>query len=653
MAAVLRKLLFLVFGIVAFLVVAGIVISLLIDPNDYRDEIAAEVKRETGRDLHIEGDLELSLFPWLALNVGRTTLGNAPGFGDEPFLSFDEARLSIEVMPLIFGDGVHIGAIVLDAFELNLAVARDGRNNWQDIPEHAEAQREAEQDDAEPDAGAGDDVSGEGDITLSVASIRISNAAVGYDDAQAGESYRLTNFNFETGRISGADPIDIESSFDFELQPAGLAGDFSIVTSLQPSEEHGIQLGVTEISTMGIDLVISPDWTTSTAAVAVPAFSPKSLMQRLNIEPPVTADPAALGSMQLGGSLELTEQAFALTDVAMRLDDTNFRGSFSVARDEKGTISIDLAGDSIDLGRYMEPASDAAAAGGDTVPVEIPTDLIRALNVRGNLALDSALLSGMRFDNVRLGLNVADGNLRMHPISARLFEGSYEGDVRINASGSVPSLSVNENIKGVSLGALAAAMFDAKNVTGTINGAFRLGGRGADLGAIQRDLDGSITMELVDGAFEGTDVWYELRKARALLRQEEPPQPTLPARTQFSNVRLAGPVTDGVFNNNELFAELPFMQLSGGGTVNLPAATLDYRITARFLDKPEFASNATPGELKDFTKAQIPIRITGSLADPSVAPDLEGYLKKEAQKKVEEEIKDRLLDKLLRDKKDE
>ena len=42
----------------------------------------------------------------------------------------------------------------------------------------------------------------------------------------------------------------------------------------------------------------------------------------------------------------------------------------------------------------------------------------------------------------------------------------------------VPALAVNENIRGVSLGALARAMFDQQNVTGTINGTFRLGGRG-------------------------------------------------------------------------------------------------------------------------------------------------------------------------------
>ncbi|MEE8451617.1 MAG: PQQ-binding-like beta-propeller repeat protein, partial [Thermoguttaceae bacterium] len=36
---------------------------------------------------------------------------------------------------------------------------------------------------------------------------------------------------------------------------------------------------------------------------------------------------------------------------------------------------------------------------------------------------------------------------------------------------------------------------------------------------------------------DGTDIWYELRRARAAIKQEAPPEPQLPALTQFSQVR--------------------------------------------------------------------------------------------------------------------
>ena len=236
-----------------------------------------------------------------------------------------------------------------------------------------------------------------------------------------------------------------------------------------------------------------------------------------------------------------------------------------------------------------------------------------------------------------------DGKLRMHPIAADFFDGGYRGDIRIDASTDTPSISVDENINDVNLAAVAKAVFDVDNITGMINGSFQLGGRGADMNAIRRDLDGNMSIELADGAWEGTDVWYELRRARSLIKGEPEPEAPATPRTRFSSMKASGVVTNGVMQNDDFFAELPFMQVTGRGSVNFPEATVDYSVTGRFLQKPEFATDITPEELEDFTEAVIPFRITGPLADPTIAPDLEAMLRDAA----EEEAKRLIIDKLL------
>jgi hypothetical protein len=105
---------------------------------------------------------------------------------------------------------------------------------------------------------------------------------------------------------------------------------------------------------------------------------------------------------------------------------------------------------------------------------------------------------------------------------------------------------------------------------------------------------------------------------------------------------MTGAVADGVMQSNDLFAELPFMQLTGGGQVDFPDATVNYSLSARILDRPEFLQDATPEELDEFTEAVIPLKITGPIASPDITPDLEKLLKDQ----VEEEIKDILKDKL-------
>ena len=110
-------------------------------------------------------------------------------------------------------------------------------------------------------------------------------------------------------------------------------------------------------------------------------------------------------------------------------------------------------------------------------------------------------------------------------------------------------------------------------------------------------------------------------------------------------MKASGEVTDGVMRNDDFFAELPFMQATGKGTVNFVEATVDYTVTGRFLEKPEFMTDVSQEELDDFAKAVIPLRITGPLADPDIKPDVEEMLKDRA----EEEAKKLIMDKLLED----
>ena len=62
---------------VTLVVVAAVGLVMTFDPNDYRAEIESIVEEETGRDLAMRGDLELSIFPWLGVETNDVVLGNA------------------------------------------------------------------------------------------------------------------------------------------------------------------------------------------------------------------------------------------------------------------------------------------------------------------------------------------------------------------------------------------------------------------------------------------------------------------------------------------------------------------------------------------------------------------------------------------------
>lgn len=672
----------LILAVVALFAVGAVYFLVFFDANDFRDEVALAVSEKTGRELLIEGDVSLSLFPWFAIEVGHTTLGNAPGFGDEPFAEFDRAKLSIRILPLVLRQEVAINTAELDALTLNLETDVRGRGNWDDLlADKAVAETEAQ---------------GDGAAAIDISGVDVSNTTITYKDKQSGDAYVLSDMSMKLGQVSDdGRPVPAQGSFVFDLQPAGIAGNIDLDTVLSFDLDAGLVVvdGLTvagviegiassptrlkfetagievrtkeqlatvqplELNLLGIDLKADVESFSYAgpvlpkAKLQVDAFSPKSLMTVLDIEVPETADPAALSSVIIDANVHVTTKAIELRDLVVKLDDTSFKGTLSVPRSSAGTYRFNLDGDSIDLARYMEPAGDAAEVqAGETVPVELPQDLIRAFNARGDVRINRASLGDMVFENVVLGLNVANGRLRLNPLSADLFGGSYSGDVRIDAAGKTPVLSVNEKIQDVNLANLAGAMFKKDNITGTISGGFNLTGRGQDMAAVQQSLAGNMSFQLNDGAYEGTDIWYELRRARALLKGGATPEPSLPPSTKFSSVSASGVVTDGVMRNDDLVAELPFMRLSGSGNVDLAAATVDYGLVARVLERPDALEGVTEEELDDFTEAVIPLKITGSLSSPSVKPDVEKLLKKQ----VEKELKDRLFDRLLGgDKKEE
>ena len=76
------KVVAIVVGVLVVIVVGVLVgVGYLLNPNDYKGQITAAVAKATGRTLTLDGNLALSTFPTIRIQVGSATLSNAQGFG--------------------------------------------------------------------------------------------------------------------------------------------------------------------------------------------------------------------------------------------------------------------------------------------------------------------------------------------------------------------------------------------------------------------------------------------------------------------------------------------------------------------------------------------------------------------------------------------
>ena len=673
------------------LLFAGVAIylALFFDANSHKAELQRLVLQQTGRELELSGELKLKVFPWVAIETGRATLGNAAGFGAEPMVEIEHARLGLKFLPLLHGK-LELAAVRLDAPTIRLAVDAAGRSNWQDLGAK----------NATPAAeGNGGSLS-----AVSVAGVQITGGTLLYVDRSVGKEIGVHDLNLSSGSLAPGKPFDLQLSGTVQqgksmIVALTLSGQATVnfaasryllhspVLGLQlsgaglPSAGLPVQLRFERIEAdlaaqtlemPGMDMQVAGARLTGalsgTKIVDAPQIggvlrladvSLRELLKNLGVTLPVTRDAAAFGRIGFEGQLAANSHSILLNELKLRLDDTTATGHGGIADLDRMALAFDLDLDRINADRYLAPVAPALApptAGGaaavkGSTPLPIPVELIRSLDVHGTLAVRDAVFAGIQYSHLRVGINAAGGRLRIFPSEAQMYGGQYQGDVTVDASARVPRVSFDEHVTGVDFAPLFSDMLETKRISGRGNATIKAVGTGADSAASLRTLTGTLEFHVDNGALEGADLWYEIRRARALLKQQPIPARSGPERTPFIAFSATGRITNGVVSNEDLIAALQYLQVKGRGSADIAAGTLDYHLDVVVLDIPAEGGEGANGQ--DLVGLKLPVIISGTFAAPKVRPDLEALARARVQQEVdkrkgelEKKLKEQLQDKL-------
>lgn len=224
MARVLKFVLIGIVGLVVLVFGALAIATTLIDPNDYRDQITKAVKEKTGRDLAL-GNIDLSIFPWLNIQLDDVSFSNAPGFGDKAMAEASSAAVGVKVLPLILERKLAVGTVTLTGLKLDLAKDAKGKSNWDDLitPADGAAPEEPEKDDKGQAVKLED---------INVAGIELKDAYVSYRDAQTKQAYRIEKLNLKTGTLRPGEPVDIDASMSAFSDADKLSADLELVATV-------------------------------------------------------------------------------------------------------------------------------------------------------------------------------------------------------------------------------------------------------------------------------------------------------------------------------------------------------------------------------------------------------------------------------------
>ena len=194
------------YGLIGVAALAGLfallllVIALTVKPNDYKPQIVRLVKEKTQRTLTLDGDIKLALFPKLGLDLGKATLSVRDGTAE--FAGVRGLRLYVAWLPLLQKRLV-VDRIGLDGARAHLVRNRDGTTNFDDLL--------GTEKESEPGA-----------LKFDVEGVKVSDAALTFDDRQAGRKIAVSGLTLSTGRLKEGTPTTVEGEFDLQADKPAL-----------------------------------------------------------------------------------------------------------------------------------------------------------------------------------------------------------------------------------------------------------------------------------------------------------------------------------------------------------------------------------------------------------------------------------------------
>ena len=655
-----------VLGILVLVVILlAVALPFLLNPNSFKDEIAKLVKERTGRDLVIQGDIKLSVFPWLGMQIGPAELSNAKGFSSVPFASINETDVHVRFWPLLHRE-IDVGEVKLDGLNLDLEKDANGQDNWQDISEHlAHAPAKGE-------GGSGSN------IDLSVAGVSVTDSQVRWTDAEKHQQYTISDFSLKLGAFASAKPLSMESGFDFTGTNPAVQGhvDFSgtaiadLEHRLYTADDAKLDMQAQGDAVPGGQVKASLHWqhvafnssqgtlavngltagaygvnlqleaqgsnigkdASYTGSAKLARFSPRDLLKALGHPDLANARDAGTFNAAFGSfGFNAGSSAVTLNSMDFTLDDTHMTGSAGIKDFKTRAIGFDLDVDKFDADRYLPPQQlgtpDKPREEIDLDKVGLPLRTLRILNVHGRLHVGSFTLLGAKLGDLSMALDAQDGLVSVKPFSASIYGGSADGEMSIDAresNGDQPVVSETVTLHGVQIAGLAQDLFKTDKFSGSVDLTAAVRAQGRVVGEMRHTVNGRLTYEVKGGDLQGVNIWDAIARAYARDQGNAAPAPAA-AHTEFSDVRGSSTISRGIMSDRGVSAALPALALSGTGRLDLTDLTVDYSLKGRVTGTPPGGA-ATAG-LKG---ASLGLHVSGALGNLKAQPDLTGVGKPKA-----------------------
>ncbi|QIZ76839.1 AsmA family protein [Ferrimonas lipolytica] len=594
-------------GLLAIIIAIVGYVAFVLDLNSYKPVISEKVKEATGRELTIAGDIGLSFYPTLGMELQQVSLSNIPGEQLPPLLQIDLASVGVAVMPILQGE-LQVEALVVNGADLTMVTLADGRTSTTGLGESTSSNED----------------SGTSSTTQSKANQDWSLGLFQLNDL------RLVNDNRAAGTVQ---TVTIS-----QLQLNDLAPNRSAPLKLILSIDDGTTQINTEADSM---LAFAKDF----SRIQIDGWQ-----QKVTVAGEAVGEQPLQLTLGMQADIDLTAQKVSLPAFSFGLGEFLFEGQGSAAYGGKvPQLNLTGKGNRLDVTPFI--GGDTTAANEDnqseTPPSSEPApepdlSVLSSINANIKLALEQLVAANIRVDDINTTVVLKDGVLSLDKLTGTSFQGAFSVSAKLDGTAVPATYEFSKQLKGLAIQPLLQALAESDLLEGSGNLTLVGKGKGLAGGALINNLTANGELSLNDGAVNGVNLAQMIRNAKATFSGDKSAVEDEVKKTDFSSFDVSIRIADGKLTLPDLALASPLLRVSGDGEVGITDQSVQMALVVALVGSIEGQGGGDTDTLKDIP---IPLKIGGSVSEPTFGIDMSG-LKDEVIEQETDKIKKKLEDKL-------
>lgn len=520
-ASKMKKIILFITLTLAILIAASVVVYNFVDINNYKPEIVALVKKQTGNDISITGDIRLRVLPNIAIDISNVAMNSPSGDGNVA-LTISQIILDLKLIPLL-QKKVEVSSLQLVRPVVNYNILQDGTNNFSNVPVETDVTTKENPQAAAPEK-SGDEIremiNQQLIGRLKLSKISIEDAQIKFVDEQKGSKILLEKCNFVTSFLPGDNQIKISGNINVKSGvdiPFSIGGKYNLVKDFYQASDLEIKFG--DILTHG---EVSADFRGN-----MPDIKTAFYFDEFNFNP----------------YLALMSAASAHKDV--------------VAEEDKSSKS-----NKPKAGTYYW----------STAPIDF--GILRSFNGRVSFKSNKITYQETSIGSVEASAYLTNGKLTVNLRDAEVFGGNINGESIIDVVSSVPKIAHKYNISEVDFTRFPQGLGAINKIGGRVSGTVALNTRGASQKEFIDNVGGNVNFKVDGGYIKGIDLIAMAKNITAAFiagaRADQ--------QTEFQQLSSDFNVEKGVLRTDNLIFSSKILDFAGRGDINLPDLSIDFRM---------------------------------------------------------------------------